>query len=205
VDEFEKAGFTKQKASVVRPPMVKEAKAKLECHVTEIRPLGKEGGAGTLVICEVLYMHIDDMLYDKDGKFDPHRLNLAARLGGDFYSEVNSDNLFTLPKPNKIGIGIDALPDFIKCSNYLTGNELAALASIEEQPSVNPLFGDEKFEAINLYLKEDRKNEMLHHYIKELIHESKINHAWQVILNSHPSTSLRTGCDAKAQRKTLVS
>jgi flavin reductase (DIM6/NTAB) family NADH-FMN oxidoreductase RutF len=185
VDEFIKAGFTKEDAVMVKPPMVMEAKAKLECHVTEIRPLGKEGGAGTLVICEVLYMHIDDTLYYEDGKFDPHKLNLAARLGGDFYSEVNSSNLFTLPKPNKIGIGMDALPDFIKCSNYLTGNELAALAGVEQMPEYHPGFDDEKLQAINIYLKDDRKKEILHNYIKELIHQNKISHAWQVILNSH--------------------
>lgn len=192
VDEFIKAGFTKESAVLVKPPMVMEAKAKLECHVTEIRPLGKEGGSGNLVICEVLYMHIDDTLYNEQGHFDPHKLNLAARLGCDFYSEVHSQNLFTVPRPNKIGIGIDALPDFIKHSSYLTGNELAALASVETLPSPNSMFGDEKFEAINIYLKDDRRNEILHHYIKELIHENRIDHAWQVILYSNevrPSVS----------------
>jgi flavin reductase (DIM6/NTAB) family NADH-FMN oxidoreductase RutF len=192
VDEFIKAGFTKETAAMVKPPMVMEAKAKLECHVTEIRPLGKEGGAGNLVICEVLYMHIDDTLYNDDGKFDPHKLNLAARLGGDFYSEVNADNLFTLPKPNKIGIGIDALPDFIKCSDYLTGNELAALAHIEELPGCHPGFDDEKLDAINAYLKNNRRKEILHGYIKDLIHQNRINHAWQVILHAEEVNQLST-------------
>jgi flavin reductase (DIM6/NTAB) family NADH-FMN oxidoreductase RutF len=100
VDEFIKAGFTKESAMMVKPPMVLEAKAKLECHVTEVKPLGDGGGAGNLVICEVLYMHIDDTLYDEKGRFDAYKLNLAARLGGDHYSEVNTDNLFTLPRPS---------------------------------------------------------------------------------------------------------
>lgn len=100
VDEFIEAGFTKESSMIVKPPMVMEAKAKLECRVTEVKPLGNKGGAGNLVICEVLYMHIDDTLYDEGGHFDPHKLNLAARLGGDYYSEVNSDNLFSLPRPS---------------------------------------------------------------------------------------------------------
>jgi len=183
-DEFIKAGFTKETAVMVRPPMVWEAKAKLECHVTDIRPLGKEGGAGTLVICEVLCMHIDDALYDEEGKFDPCKLNLAARLGGDFYSEVNASNLFTLPKPNKIGIGMDALPDFIKYSDHLSGNELAVLASVEALPELQESFEDEQLTAIQRYLKDNRRTELLHGYIRDLVHQHKIDHAWQVILNS---------------------
>jgi flavin reductase (DIM6/NTAB) family NADH-FMN oxidoreductase RutF len=183
INEFLKAGFTKESAVTVKPPMVLEAKAKLECRVKEVKPLGNNGGAGNLVICEVQYMHIDDTLYNEKGEFDPLKLNLAARLGGDFYSEVNTETLFTLPKPNKIGIGMDALPGFIRCSNYLTGNELAALATVEEMPSHHDGFDDEKLEAINAYLKDNRKTEMLHLYVKELIHQNKINHAWQVILH----------------------
>jgi flavin reductase (DIM6/NTAB) family NADH-FMN oxidoreductase RutF len=192
IDEFIKAGFTRESAVMVKPPMVLEAKAKLECLVTEVKPLGHTGGSGNLVICEVLCIHVDDTLYDEQGHFDPHRLNLAARLGGDSYSEVNAQNLFTLPKPNKIGIGIDALPEFISHSHYLTGNELAALAGVETLPSLNPFFHDEKFDAINIYLKDDRRNEILHHYVKELIHERRIDHAWQVILNSQEVKQVTT-------------
>jgi flavin reductase (DIM6/NTAB) family NADH-FMN oxidoreductase RutF len=187
VDEFVKAGFTKEPAVLMKAPMVMEAKAKLECRVTEVKPLGSKGGAGNLVICEVLYIHIDDTLYDEDGKFDPHKLNLAARLGADFYSEVNAANLFTLARPNKKGIGIDALPAFIKHSKYLTGNELAALANVQHVPSQYLEFEDDKLEAINAYLKDSRKNEMLHHYIKDLIHQNSIDHAWQVILHNNIS------------------
>jgi flavin reductase (DIM6/NTAB) family NADH-FMN oxidoreductase RutF len=185
VDEFGKAGFSKESAVLVKPPMVREAKAKLECHVTEVKPLGNKGGAGNLVICEVLYMHIDDTLYDEQGHLHPEKLNLSARLGGDFYSEVNATNIFNLPKPNKTGIGIDALPDFIRYSDHLTGNELAALAGVEVLPGKNILFGDERLEAINTLLKDRRRTELLHRYVKELIHENKIDHAWQVILNSY--------------------
>lgn len=185
VDEFSKAGFTKESAVIVKPPMVMEAKAKLECHVIEVKPLGNKGGAGNLVICEVLYMHVDDTLYNDQGQFEPQKLNLAARLGGEYYSEVNANNLFMLPKPNKIGIGIDALPALIKYSNHFNGNELAALASVEKVPAPQAGFEDQKLEAINTYLKGCRKEEILYGYIKELIHHNKINQAWQVLLHMH--------------------
>jgi len=183
IDEFIKAGFSKETARKVKPPMVREAKAKLECRVTEVKPLGDKGGAGNLVICEISYIHIDDSILDEQGNVDPHRLNLVARLGGDFYSEVNSKNLFTLPKPNKKGIGMDALPDFIKESRYLTGNELALLAGVEKLPDRNKLFFDERMEAMNTHLKDHRRTEILSHYIRELIHGHKIDEAWQVILH----------------------
>lgn len=182
IDEFDKAGFTKEAAIKVGPPMVAEAKAKLECRVIEVKPLGENGGAGNLVICEVVYIHVQDGLFDEQGRFDPMQLHLAARHGGEYYSEAGHQNLFTLPKPDKKGIGFDALPTCIRSSKYLTGNELAALAGIEVIPSPDPIFTDEKLNALNLYLKEDRKEEMVHRYIKELIQEDRIGHAWQVVL-----------------------
>jgi flavin reductase (DIM6/NTAB) family NADH-FMN oxidoreductase RutF len=95
VDEFAKANFTKEPAAQVKPPMVKEAKAKLECRVTEVKPLGNKGRAANLIICEVLQLHIDDSLYNEEGHFNPHRLNLVARLGGDDYREVNGSRKST--------------------------------------------------------------------------------------------------------------
>jgi flavin reductase (DIM6/NTAB) family NADH-FMN oxidoreductase RutF len=99
VDEFIKAGFSKEKAKIVRPPMVAEAKAKLECRVTGIHQLGTGGGAGNLVICEVVHIHIADEILNNEGHVDPAKLNIAARLGGDYYAEINENNLFRLPKP----------------------------------------------------------------------------------------------------------
>ncbi|MBS4066201.1 MAG: flavin reductase family protein, partial [Chitinophagaceae bacterium] len=111
VDEFVKAGFTKEAASMVTPPMVKEAKIKLECKINEVKSLGEEGGAGQLVIAEVLCMHIDDSILNEAGNMiDQTKLELVARLGGDWYCKVSTDNLFKVAKPNTaLGIGIDAL------------------------------------------------------------------------------------------------
>ncbi len=111
VNEFEKAGFTMEAASIVKPPMVKESKIKMECKVLEVKPLGTEGGAGNLVICEVLIMHIDESILDENKKIDQTKMQHVARLGGDWYCKVDEHNLFKVEKPNtQLGIGVDALP-----------------------------------------------------------------------------------------------
>lgn len=184
VDEFVKAGFQKEKAIMVTPPMVQEAKAKIECRVTEIKPLGFKGGAGNLIIAEVVFIHVDDSIFNEQGHLDPHQLHLVGRLGGDHYCEVNSHNLFSLPKPDKKGIGMDALPDFIRENHHLSGNELAALASVEHFPAYDPSFRDQKMEAVLMFLKGNRKTEVLYQHISDLIHEKKIDDAWQVVLHS---------------------
>src|SRR5215218_4083513 len=143
-DEFIKAGFTKEPATLIKPPMVKESKAKLECKVLEVKSLGEQGGAGQLVICEVLRLHLDDGLLDEDKKFDQTKLELVARLGGDWYCKVSKENLFAVPKPNvKLGIGIDGLPESIRLSKILTGNHLGKLANVQKIPDVDPAFNDE--------------------------------------------------------------
>src|SRR6187397_1978491 len=117
MNEFEKAGFTSEPATLVKPPMVKESKVKMECKVLEVKPLGTEGGAGNLVICEVMRMHIDDSLLDGNKKIDQRKINHVARLGGDWYCQVNEQNLFMVEKPNtQLGIGIDSLPENIRNS-----------------------------------------------------------------------------------------
>ncbi|HEY0749676.1 MAG TPA: flavin reductase family protein, partial [Chitinophagaceae bacterium] len=106
VDEFEKAGFTKEPATIVKPPMVKESKVKMECRVMEVKSLGEGGGAGNLVICEVLRLHIADEYLDTDKKLDQRKIDLVARLGADWYCRVSPDNLFQVAKPNiQLGIG----------------------------------------------------------------------------------------------------
>ena len=111
VNEFIKAGFTEEPATIVRPPMVKESPVKMECRVIEIKPLGHDKGAGNLVICEVVRIHIDDALLDQAHKLDQRKISQVARLGGDWYCVVNEHNLFQVQKPDvNIGIGVDALP-----------------------------------------------------------------------------------------------
>lgn len=184
-DEFIKAGFTKEPATLVRPPMVKESKAKLECRVIEVKSLGEEGGAGQLVICEVLRLHISDSLLTADKKFDQQQLQLVARLGGDWYCKVSRDNLFTVPKPNvKLGIGMDLLPEGIRNSSILTGNQLGKLANVHELPVVLPSFDDAHLKSIVHYYSvnpADMEKEV-HSYAARLLDEGNVDAAWQVLL-----------------------
>jgi len=186
VNEFVKAGLTEEKASIVRPPMVKESKIKLECKVIEVKALGEEGGAGNLVICEVLCMHVDDsILNDNQSMIDQLKIHHVARLGGDWYSRINAENLFQVEKPNvKLGIGIDILPKNIRESSILTGNNLAQLANVHEYPTADPGFSNERLKNIVQYfsLQQDEMEKELHKYAKELLEEGKVQEAWQVLL-----------------------
>lgn len=187
VDEFVKAGFAKEPASMVKPPMVKEAKIKLECKINEVKSLGEEGGAGQLVIAEVLCMHIDDSILNEAGNMiDQTKLELVARLGGDWYCKVSTDNLFKVAKPNTaLGIGIDALPDSIKNSSFLTGNHLGQLANVHELPSIDPAFSDDRLKNIIQYygLTPNEMEQELHKYAAELLNQEKVQEAWQILLS----------------------
>lgn len=184
VDEFIKAGFTKEAATMVTPPMVKESKAKLECKVLDIKPLGTGGGAGNLVICEILCLHLHDSLLTNDQKFDQTKLELIARLGGDWYCKVSKENLFIVPKPNVlIGIGIDALPANIRNSKILTGNDLAKLANVQKIPDVDHAFNDKYLNTISADLTVENKA-LLHSYAARLLNENHIYEAWQVLIHS---------------------
>ncbi len=185
VDEFIKAGFTKETATLVTPPMVKESKAKLECRVMEIKSLGNEGGAGQLVICEVLCIHIDDRLLNDQQRIDVDQLELVARMGSDWYCKVSKENLFQVPKPSTLlGIGVDALPENLRYSKYLTGNHLGMLANCHEMPTVLPSFEDDHLKNIIQYFSIDPQEmeKELHQYAARLLDEGKVEKAWQVLL-----------------------
>ena len=186
VDEFIKSGFTKQAATHVKPPMVKEAKVKLECKVLEVKSLGETGGAGQLIIAEVICMHVDESILTEDGKMiDQTKLHHVARMGGDWYAVINESNLFKVPKPNlKLGIGVDALPESIRNSAVLTGNNLGMLANAEELPVIDASFEDDKLRNIVIYysLNPDEMEKEIHVYAKELLDAGKVNDAWQVLL-----------------------
>lgn len=188
VDEFIKAGFTKEPATILKPPMVKEAKVKFECKVLEVKSLGDTHGAGQLVIAEILRMHVAESVLGDNGKIDQRKLQLIARLGGDWYSVVNESNLFQVAKPNvQLGIGMDALPESILLSKILTGNNLAQLANVHEMPVVEPSFEDDQLKNIIQYYAinpEDMEKE-LHLYAKKLLDENKVYEAWQVLLAGH--------------------
>ena len=185
IDEFIKTGFTKEPSQMVKPPRVKESPVQLECKVLEVKPLGTEGGAGNLVIAEVLMMHINENILDENGNIDQKKLDLAARLGGNWYTRANASTIFEVEKPNThVGIGVDALPENIRNSKILTGNNLGQLANVSETPFVDPAFEDDKLKNIFLYFAtdpEEMENE-LHLYAKELLDNGKVKKAWQVLL-----------------------
>lgn len=185
-DEFIKAGFTKERSQIVKPPRVKESPVQLECKVIEVKPLGTEGGAGNLIIAEVLLMHISEAILNEDKTMiDQTKLHHIARLGGDWYCKVDSSNLFKVEKPNvKLGIGVDALPESVRNSKILTGNNLGQLGNVHEMPFVDPAFNDDKLKNIIQYysLNPDDMDTELHTYAKQLLDAGKVSEAWQVLL-----------------------
>jgi flavin reductase (DIM6/NTAB) family NADH-FMN oxidoreductase RutF len=187
VDEFVKAGFTPVKSDMVKAFRVKESPVQLECKVLQVVETGKEGGAGNLVICEVLCMHIDDNVLDENGKIDPHKIDLVARMGGDYYCRASGAAVFEVHKPNvELGVGVDALPEGIRHSHVLTGNNLGMLGNCTTIPIVSDVFYDDRLSHI---LKENSHNiaartEALHQYAKELLDKGNVDRAWQVLLAS---------------------
>jgi flavin reductase (DIM6/NTAB) family NADH-FMN oxidoreductase RutF len=190
VNEFLKSGLTMEPATLIKPPLVKESKIKLECRVVEVKSLGNDGGAGNLVICEVLRMHVDpSILNDDNSMIDQRKIHHVARLGADWYCRVEPDNLFSVEKPNiKLGIGIDALPDGIRYSPVLSGNNLGQLANVSEYPKIDPTFHDDRLKQIMQYysLNPDEMDKELHIYAKALLDENKIAEAWQILLAGTP-------------------
>ena len=185
INEFIKAGFTPEPSTLIKPPMVKESKVKMECRVMEIKHLANEPGAGNLVICEVLRMHVDDSLLDANKKIDQRKIHHVARLGGDWYCVVNENNLFQVEKPNtQIGIGVDALPSSIRNSRILSGNDLGQLANVNELPVIDPSFDDVNLRQIIQYysINPAEMEKELHNYAKKLLEEGKVKEAWQVLL-----------------------
>jgi len=154
--------------------------------VLEIKSLGNTAGAGNLVIAEVLCMHIDETILNNDGTMiDQRKLQHVARLGSNWYSVVNEQSLFQVPRPNtQLGIGVDALPESIRNSSVLTGNNLGMLANVNEMPVIDACFEDDKLKNIFQYysLNPDEMEKELHRYAKELLDTGKVNEAWQVLL-----------------------
>lgn len=183
VNEFTKSGFTMQPSALITPPRVAESPVQLECVVTQIISLGNEANAGHMIVAEVKMIHIQDSAMRPDGKIDQAKLDLVARLGADWYCRVTQDNLFTVPRP-VISVGVDSLPASIRNSDVLTGNDLGMLCNTEQLPDAKtiqeyketPRFQD-------VLLKQD--NMLLHSFIKQLLHEGRIEEArlaaWSVL------------------------
>lgn len=185
MDEFIKSGFTKEPSLIIKPPRVKESPVQMECKVLEIKHLGAEGGAGNLIICEIMLMHINENILGENGKIDQLKLHHVARLGGNWYAKISADNLFEVEKPNiELGIGFDNLPGTIKNSKILTGNHLGQLANVHEIQLIDPVFEDEKLKNIFQYYSIDpvEMEKELHLYAAELLDKGEVSEAWQVLL-----------------------
>ncbi|GAB4250006.1 MAG: flavin reductase family protein [Vicingaceae bacterium] len=165
VNEFLKSGLTMLDSEVVKPFRVKESPVHLECKVLEIKELGNKGGAGNLVICEVLKIHINEAVLDKDGFIDQQKIDLVARMGGNWYCRTDANSMFEIPKPIvSIGVGVDTLPDNILNDKHLSGNDLGILGSAERLPSyeesidyvnIKGIKPDEKYEKVKALLKDN--------------------------------------------------
>ncbi len=184
VNEFEKAGLTAVASDMVKPFRVKEAPVSMECKVIQVIETGKEGGAGNLIMCEVLCMHIDDNVLDENGKIDPQKIDLVARMGGDFYCRASGASVFEVSKPNlQLGIGIDALPEHIRNSKILTGNHLGILGNCSSIPASSAISNDGRLEQIlSDFSQTEQRSEALQQYAKELIDQGDIDRAWQILL-----------------------
>jgi flavin reductase (DIM6/NTAB) family NADH-FMN oxidoreductase RutF len=174
VNEFVKAGFTELASEAVRPPRVRESKAQLECRVNDVVVLGESGGAGHLVVCELLRLHLDESILDEAGKVDTRRLDLVGRMGGDWYCRASGAALFEVEKPiARLGIGIDRLPEGIRGSRVLTGNHLGKLANIEAIPTAEALAGVEVPEVPGAHP---------HEQAAQLLDRGLLLAAWKVLL-----------------------
>lgn len=172
VNEFVKAGFTELPSVKVKPPRVAESPASFECKVNQVIVLGNEGGAGNLIVCEILLAHFKNETLDAEGKIDPQKLDAVARMGGDFYCRAHGENIFTVPKPNThLGIGFDQLPEKIRNSKILSGNDLARLANIDKLPSM------ESDANTGTRSEEDQ-----HRLAKKLLKNGKVDEAWRILL-----------------------
>lgn len=184
INEFVKAGFTPLDSVDVKPPRVAESPIQLECKVIEIIKLGKEKGAGNLVVCEVLKMHINKEVLDENEVIDPYKLDVVSRLGGNYYGRAK-EGLFEVTKPTtNLGIGIDALPENIRNSNILTGNDLGKLGNIEQLPEAALIdaYLTEKTE-IHELIKENNI-EGLHLHAQKLLRNNEVEAAWYVLLGT---------------------
>jgi flavin reductase (DIM6/NTAB) family NADH-FMN oxidoreductase RutF len=186
VNEFVKAGFTELPSEIVKPPRVAESPVQFECRVNQIIELGTEGGAGNLVICEVLRMHIDEKVIGENGLIDPFKIDQVARLGGDWYTRA-SQGLFEVAKPNqKMGIGVDQIPSDVRLSSILSGNHLGQLGNVEVLPDETSVNEYKLTELAEIFIElEDNAaalEQALHQRAAELLNAGNVHEAWLTLL-----------------------
>lgn len=188
VSEFTKAGFTPVASDLIKPMRVAESPVQFECKVNQVIELGTGGGAGNLIICEVVKIHIHEEVLDENGMIDQHKIDLVSRMGGNWYCRADKNSMFEITKPiTTCGIGFDHLPLDIKASKVLTGNDLGHLAGIEEIPNETDVNEYKLLELSDLFvsLENDpiKLEESLHQRAKELLTENKLEEAWLTLLS----------------------
>jgi flavin reductase (DIM6/NTAB) family NADH-FMN oxidoreductase RutF len=186
VDEFVKTGFIPVPSETVKPMRVKESPVQFECKIIEVKELGTQGGAGNLIICEVTRLHIKEELL-VDGKIDQTKIDLVARMGGNWYCRAHGDSLFEVAKPlTTIGIGFDQLPPDVRSSKILTGNDLGQLANIESLPDETEVNDYKLIELSELFIQyEDEPSTLekeLHIMAQNLLKENRVEEAWMALL-----------------------
>lgn len=187
IDEFVKAGFTPIPSDIVKPFRVKESPVQMECVVKEIVSLGTEGGAGNLVICEIVKIHVSEHILDEQQQIDPHKIDLVGRMGANWYCRASGEAIFEVQKPNsKIGIGYDQLPIRVRNSFILSGNDLAKLANFEKIPSEElvEIFKENTDIAKVLHagFDDEETREELHKHAKHLLENNEVEAAWKTLL-----------------------
>ena len=191
IDEFIKSGLTPIASELVKPFRVKESPVQMECKVLEVKPMGTEGGAANLIICEVLLLHINEGILNSENKIDPHKIDLVARMGDNFYCRASGSSIFEVTKPlTEQGIGVDQIPERIRLSKILTGNNLGQLGNCKTLPSKKEV---DDF-AFRIYVKELRDRygkspevfeNKLHELAQALLAKGEVNEAWITLLYSN--------------------
>ncbi len=180
IDEFVKAGFTSNESKIITPRRVAESPLQFECKVRDIIETSGKPGSANLVICEIVYIHINENILDMNGDIDVDKIDLVGRMGGNYYVRTSGDSKFIVPKPlTSQGIGVDTLPEKIRNSNYLTGNDLGQLGNIEQLPSkedINKYYSANK--AVSQISNEQEKHEFAH----SLIAAGKVKEAILLLL-----------------------
>lgn len=182
VNEFLKSGLTPIPSDLVKPYRVKESPVQFECKVTQIIPLGTEGGAGNLILCEVVRIHINESVLDENGAIDQYKIDLVSRLGSNWYSRSNQ-GLFEVPKPlSTLGIGVDAIPDYIKESPVFSGNDLGMLGNIEALPTIEEvsIFVNQNFSVKGVLSSDDQEKVFLE--AKKYLEKKDVISAWKILL-----------------------
>ncbi len=183
INEFIKSGFTQMPSSIVKPPRVKEAPVQFECKVNEVIGLGSEGGAGNLVICEVVKVHLHEEILDAEGNIDPFKIDTVARMGGNWYTRAK-EGMFEVEKPLRtLGIGVDSLPVTVKLSKTLTGNDLGILANVEKLPDAEKIdtFVDQASEPYQYLIASGTETE-IHEEVQSLLKQGEVTDAWCLLL-----------------------